>query len=47
MTEAVMKYAFAPVGGLFSGFNSFFLSVEKQGQHLSFLEWVTMNKQSI
>jgi len=29
MTEAVMKYAFAPVGGLFSGFNSFFLSVGK------------------
>jgi len=29
MTEAVMKYAFAPVGGLFSGFNSFFLSLGK------------------
>ena len=29
MTEAVMKYAFAPVSGLFSGFNSFFLSVGK------------------
>jgi len=29
MTEAVMKYAFAPVGGLFSGFNNFFLSLGK------------------
>ncbi len=29
MTEAVMKYALAPVGGFFSGFNSFFLSVGK------------------
>lgn len=27
MTEAVMKYAFAPVNGLFSGFNNFFLSL--------------------
>ena len=27
MTEAVMKYALAPVGGFFSGFNSFFLSL--------------------
>jgi hypothetical protein len=27
MTEAVMKYAFAPVSGLFSGFNNFFLSL--------------------
>ena len=27
MTAAVMKYAFAPVGGLFSGFNNFFLSL--------------------
>ena len=29
MTEAVMKYALVPVGGLFSGFNSFFLSLGK------------------
>ena len=29
MTEAVMKYALAPVGGFLSGFNSFFLSVGK------------------
>jgi hypothetical protein len=29
MTEAVMKYAFAPVSGLFSGFNHFFLSLGK------------------
>ena len=29
MTDAVMKYALAPVGGFFSGFNSFFLSVGK------------------
>lgn len=29
MTEAVMKYALAPVGELFSGFNSFFLSLGK------------------
>jgi hypothetical protein len=29
MTEAVMKFALAPVGGLFSGFNSFFLSLGK------------------
>lgn len=29
MTESVMKFALAPVGGLFSGFNSFFLSVGK------------------
>ena len=29
MTDAVMKYALAPVGGLFSGFNSFFLSLGK------------------
>lgn len=27
MTEAVMKYALAPVGGFFSGFNNFFLSL--------------------
>jgi len=29
MTTSVMKFAFAPVGGLFSGFNSFFLSLGK------------------
>ena len=29
MTEAVMKYAFAPVIGLFSGFNNFFFSLGK------------------
>ena len=29
MTTSVMKFAFAPVGGLFSGFNNFFLSVGK------------------
>ena len=29
MTEAVMKFALAPVGGLFSGFNSFFTSLGK------------------